>query len=43
MFKDRYLTEYVLGDLSEKMVFIGGSRQVGKTTLARLLVGIDAP
>jgi predicted AAA+ superfamily ATPase len=29
----------VLEDLSEKMVFVGGPRQVGKTTLARQLLG----
>ncbi|MFC2155433.1 ATP-binding protein [Acidobacteriota bacterium] len=34
MLKDRYLTDYVIEDLKEKMVFIGGPRQVGKTTLA---------
>ncbi len=31
----RYLTQPILQDLPEKMVFIGGPRQVGKTTLAR--------
>ena len=31
---DRYLTSAIVADLSEKMVFIGGPRQVGKTTLA---------
>ena len=39
MFRQRYLTEFVVEDLQEKMVFIGGPRQVGKTTLARELVG----
>ena len=38
MLKDRYLTENVIEDLSEKMVFVGGPRQVGKTTLARELI-----
>jgi hypothetical protein len=33
--KDRYLSVAVCRDLSEKMVFLGGPRQVGKTTLAR--------
>ncbi|HLP49135.1 MAG TPA: ATP-binding protein [Candidatus Kapabacteria bacterium] len=33
--EDRYLSGPVEEDLSEKMVFIGGPRQVGKTTLAR--------
>jgi predicted AAA+ superfamily ATPase len=31
---NRYLTSAIQADLSEKMVFIGGPRQVGKTTLA---------
>jgi uncharacterized protein len=31
---NRYLTPAVRADLSEKMVFTGGARQVGKTTLA---------
>lgn len=31
----RYLLQSVTKDLHEKMVFIGGPRQVGKTTLAR--------
>ena len=35
----RYLTELVKADLSEKMVFIGGPRQVGKTTFAKSLIG----
>ena len=35
--KKRYLVEQVLRDLGEKMVFIGGPRQVGKTSLARYL------
>jgi predicted AAA+ superfamily ATPase len=34
---ERYLTTQILSDLQEKMVFIGGPRQVGKTTLAREL------
>lgn len=38
MFKKRYLTKYIIDDLSEKMVFVGGPRQVGKTTLAKELV-----
>jgi predicted AAA+ superfamily ATPase len=32
--KKRYLAEPILSDLAEKMVFLGGPRQVGKTTLA---------
>lgn len=31
----RYLEKYILDDLKEKMVFICGPRQVGKTTLAK--------
>ena len=38
MIEPRYLTKYVLEDLAAKMVFIGGPRQVGKTTLAQNLV-----
>jgi len=38
MIKKRYLTENILQDLSEKMVFLGGARQIGKTTLATKLV-----
>ncbi len=33
----RYLVNQVLKDLEKKMVFIGGPRQVGKTTLAQSL------
>lgn len=33
----RYLTPYVIQDLQKKMVFIGGPRQVGKTTLCKAL------
>lgn len=36
--KKRYLLEQVIKDLQKKMVFIGGPRQVGKTTLARSLL-----
>ena len=32
--KDRYISSAVEQDLLEKMIFIGGPRQVGKTTLA---------
>lgn len=34
----RYLQSAVAGDLRNKMVFIGGPRQVGKTSLARSLL-----
>ena len=37
--KKRYLTNPVITDLEEKMVFIGGPRQVGKTTLSTHLIG----
>ncbi|HEB11117.1 MAG TPA: hypothetical protein ENI06_07880 [Spirochaetales bacterium] len=30
----RYLESYIQEDLKEKMVFVGGPRQVGKTTFA---------
>lgn len=33
----RYLIPYILKDLEKKMVFIGGPRQVGKTTLTKTL------
>lgn len=32
--KKRYLVDDILRDLDEKMVFIGGARQVGKTSMA---------
>ncbi len=35
---NRYLTEQLKSDLNEKMVFLGGPRQVGKTTLAKTLI-----
>ena len=33
----RYLEAHIRGDLDRRMVFVGGPRQVGKTTLARLV------
>jgi predicted AAA+ superfamily ATPase len=36
--KNRYIRDSVLQDLEKKMVFIGGPRQVGKTTFATNLV-----
>src|SRR3990167_3528860 len=30
----RYLTNFIIKDLHKKMVFVGGPRQVGKTTLS---------
>lgn len=38
MNRERYLTGNILDDLKEKMVFVGGARQVGKTTLAKELI-----
>ena len=35
---ERYLSKLILADLSRKMVFLGGPRQVGKTTLAQALL-----
>lgn len=37
--KTRYISESCREDLTEKMVFVGGPRQVGKTTLALQLLG----
>jgi len=39
MLRDRYLTGAVFEDLKEKMVFVGGARQVGKTTFASEILG----
>jgi len=36
--KKRYLTNSIKEDLGEKMVFLGGPRQVGKTTIARDII-----
>ena len=35
--KKRYLVDDILPDLDEKMVFIGGARQVGKTIMAKYI------
>lgn len=35
---DRLIEKPILKDLSKKMVFLGGPRQVGKTTLARMIL-----
>ncbi len=35
----RYLYENILKDLNRKMVFVGGPRQVGKTTLSKKILG----
>lgn len=37
----RYLTEQIVKDLNSKMVFLGGPRQVGKTTLSLSLFPSD--
>ena len=37
--RPRYLEEQIRRDLGRKMVFVAGPRQVGKTTLARRLLG----
>lgn len=41
MIKDRYLHKSIYLDLKQKMVFIGGPRQVGKTTLAQYIGAKD--
>lgn len=35
---ERYLRKFIKSDLEKKMVFLGGPRQVGKTTLAQSLI-----
>ena len=35
----RYVSPFIQEDLPEKMVFVGGPRQVGKTTLAKSFLG----
>lgn len=37
MLKKRYIQEKIEQDLQKKMVFIGGPRQVGKSTISRLI------
>lgn len=39
----RYITPHILEDLQKKMVFVGGPRQVGKTTLARAVLSQNYP
>lgn len=34
----RYITNHIIKDLEKKMVFVGGPRQVGKTTMARGII-----
>jgi len=43
MQKERYLTQSIVPDLNDKMVFIGGARQVGKTTLAKEIIAKSYP
>ena len=43
MDRARYLEPYARQDLAEKMVFIAGARQVGKTTLARRILAASGP
>ena len=38
MNKTRYLEYQIIDDLAKKMVFLGGPRQVGKTTLAKSVI-----
>ncbi len=40
--EQRYLAHQIKADLKRKMVFLGGPRQVGKTTLALRLFGEGA-
>ena len=39
----RYITSHILDDLKRKMVFVGGPRQVGKTTLAKAILSGNYP
>jgi len=39
----RYITSHILDDLKRKMVFVGGPRQVGKTTLAKAILTSNYP
>ncbi len=39
MVRSRYLESSILEDLSKKMVFVAGPRQIGKTTLAADIIG----
>jgi predicted AAA+ superfamily ATPase len=39
----RYITPHIFEDLQKKMVFVGGPRQVGKTTLARAVLSQNYP
>jgi predicted AAA+ superfamily ATPase len=37
MHSTRYLEEQILNDLKEKMVILAGPRQVGKTSLSKMI------
>jgi uncharacterized protein len=37
--RERYVASQLIRDLERKMVFVAGPRQVGKTTLARSMIG----
>ena len=39
----RYLASPIIQDLKSKMVFVGGPRQVGKTTLAKAILSKHFP
>jgi predicted AAA+ superfamily ATPase len=39
----RYIASHILDDLRKKMVFVGGPRQVGKTTLAKAILSKNFP
>ncbi len=39
----RYIASHILDDLRKKMVFVGGPRQVGKTTLAKAILAKNFP
>lgn len=38
---ERIYTQHILKDLKKKMVFLGGPRQIGKTTLAKKIISND--
>lgn len=43
MSRERYIEHIVQQDLAEKMVFVAGPRQVGKTTLAQRILAASGP
>jgi predicted AAA+ superfamily ATPase len=38
MQKKRYLTDNIISDMNDKLVFVGGARQVGKTTISKEII-----